>query len=130
MKKIKSREIRYEVYDDDGDKLSGYGEDDFATIQEANNHIENETMGGEFTIWKVEKSRVQINTKKKDIVPCYGGWYGGHTISKEDEENETKNPFCKRCGYKLKVYRSLSGTRCVVVKPLVRIDSIKGENKK
>lgn len=126
MKKIKAKETRYEIYDEDGEKVYDYGDDGFGSITDAQEHIKNETMGGNFTIWKVHKSRVQIKKVKKGIVPCHGGWYGGHTISKEDEENETKNPFCTRCGYKLRVYRPYSGnTRCVAIKPLVHKDDLR-----
>lgn len=126
MKKIKIDEIRYEVRDEDGEVESDYDGDDFSSIKNAKKYIDDNTMGGNFTIWKVVKKRSQVKGYTKEIVPCYGGWYGGHSISKEDEENETKNPFCTRCGYRLRVYTPFGGnTKCVAIKPLVHRDDVK-----
>lgn len=126
MMKIKDQETRYEVYDEDNERESDYQEDDFGSLSEALDHIKDNTRGGTFTIYKVKKSRTLVKTKKQQIVPCSGGWYGGHNISKEDEENETKNPFCTRCGYKLRVYRPFcANPKYVAIKPLVNEDDVK-----
>lgn len=121
--KLKLNEIKYEVYnvEEFNEKWRADPEEEFDTIKEAREYIKEETMGGKFVIVKITKTREKIADVKEDVVPCYGGWHKGHSVSQEDLKNEVKNPFCTRCGYKLRrVVRDWGNVGYVTVKPLQR----------
>jgi hypothetical protein len=125
MKKLKLKESGFIAFDKNGQKIDYYHED-FKTVREVKEHLKDETMGGVFTICKVQHIRKIMQKFKVEIKPCVGGWGGGHRISEEDETIETKKPFCTRCGYKLKVTRPYLGTvKMSVVKPLVQKEVLK-----
>jgi len=130
--KPKLTRTRYEVAIIEGVSISiDEGLDDdhggFGSKKEALEYINNKAMGKHFVLYKTTIQRKEIKTiNLKRPRPCHGGWYSGHRVSEEDEKNETKNPFCTDCGYKLRrISRFAEADRLVTVKPLVHREDMK-----
>ncbi len=121
---IKLKETKWEV--ESNEHHSGYIDETFDTKKQALEYINGKAMGKHFNLYKTTIKRElikKINLKRPR--PCHGGWYAGHSVSEQDEENQVTRPYCTDCGYRLRlIHRNLENTY-ITDKPLVHKDDKK-----
>ena len=128
---VKLNEIKWEVASDRYSEKYEIDED-FDSKKDAIEYINGESMAKHFYLIKTTITRTiikKINLKRPRT--CHGGWYKGHNVSQIDLDNETKNPFCIHCGYKLRrVTRNYGNVSWVAVNPLVHKEDEDAGSKK